>query len=173
MSASSAQSSVIKISTAISTPAIVMLNDALSMELSVVDRYLRLAAYCRAAGIKGLTAHYEGEITEELGHASSLLDRIIALGGTPDVHRMDMTSRIPVPMDIVEILKQDLEIEREAMRSYAQRISTCIANNEHSARKLFEEIYEEEFEAVGWCEQQLDMIQMIGLPAYLQIQMKA
>ena len=64
---------------------IAALQQALSMELTAVQQYLLHAHVLDDWGLDKLAAKMREEMQEELGHAGQFIDRILYLGGTPEV----------------------------------------------------------------------------------------
>ena len=64
---------------------IASLQQALSMELTAVQQYLLHAHVLDDWGLDKLAAKMREEMQEELGHAGQFIDRILYLGGTPEV----------------------------------------------------------------------------------------
>jgi len=72
------------------------LNEALNRELSTIIRYMLQGSMIKGRQNQSLRAMYREEVTDEIGHAQYLADKIVMLGGTPKVSP-DLT---PPPDDV-------------------------------------------------------------------------
>src|SRR5262249_39679586 len=94
------------------------LNHDLAGEYQAVLMYTHFAAKLTGPYRKELRALFQGEITDELGHAQFLADKIATLGSEPT------TEPRPVPQadDPREMLEQALATEIQAIKDYSERI---------------------------------------------------
>jgi bacterioferritin len=69
------------------------LQQALSMELTATHQYLLHAHVLEDWGLDRLATKMNGEVQEELGHASRFIDRILFLNGDPVVTEAKPTKR--------------------------------------------------------------------------------
>jgi len=99
------------------------LNHDLAGEYQAVLMYTHFAAKLTGPYRKELRALFQAEITDELGHAQFLADKIATLGSEPT------TEPRPVPQaeDPREILEQALVTEIQAIKDYAERIEQAEA----------------------------------------------
>lgn len=93
------------------------LNDDLANELAAIIQYTTYAAKVTGPTRPQLADFFNSEISDELGHAKFLANKIVALGGEPT------TTPAPVkPAETnQEMLEAVLEAERKAVKGYAQR----------------------------------------------------
>lgn len=94
------------------------LNEDLAGELQAVIMYLHYSATLTGPYRKELRALFQAEITDELGHAQFLSDKMAALGGQPT------TTPRPVPDAHTPraMLLNVLEAEKQAIADYKQRV---------------------------------------------------
>jgi bacterioferritin len=103
-----------------------LLNEALATEIVCVLRYRR--HYFMAGGIhsKGIADEFMAHSNEELGHADQIAERIVQLGGEPDLAPDSLTSRSHAEYvagkTLVGMIKEDLVAERIAIDSYREMI---------------------------------------------------
>lgn len=90
------------------------LNDAMNREVTTFLRYLLQAASIKGAQWNSVRSMYQEEVKDEVGHAQYLADKIVMLGGTPEL-RPDLT---PPPNDVREMLKHDIEEEKIDVNGY-------------------------------------------------------
>jgi bacterioferritin len=144
------------------------LNQALTVELTAINQYFCQAKMCMNWGYHKLgKKHYE-ESMGEMKHAEKLIDRILFLEGVPEIARYDV---IRVGTNVKEQFENDLKLEMSGVNHYNRAIDLCIRVKDGGSRELLETILIESEEHVDWLEQQLHLIDQVGLPNYLQEQM--
>lgn len=94
------------------------LNEDLAGELQAVVMYLHYSATLTGPYRQELRNLFQSEITDELGHAQFLSDKIAALGGTPTTNPRP----IPEARDAREMLLRVLDAEKQAIRDYKRRV---------------------------------------------------
>jgi bacterioferritin len=125
------------------------LNDALATELVCVLRYRR--HYFMAKGIhsKGIAGEFLAHSNEEQGHADSLAERIVQLGGEPDFSPDGLTRRSHAEYvagaTLTDMIKEDLVAERIAIDSYREMVQ-YLGTKDTTTRRLMEEILAKEEE---------------------------
>ncbi len=94
---------------------------------------------------------FEEHAGEELKHAEWLVDRIIQLGGTPVVSPNEWINvakckySAPINVDVVTLLKENLEAERCAIGRY-QGICDLTEGKDHETYRVARKILKEEIE---------------------------
>lgn len=128
---------------------IALLNAALATEIVCVLRYKR--HYFMASGISSLSvkAEFLQHATEEQLHADQLADRIVQLGGEPNLSPEGMLKRSHSEYvegeSLLEMITEDLIAERIAIDSYLEMI-TYVGTDDPTTRKLLEVILAQEEE---------------------------
>jgi bacterioferritin len=132
------------------TTAIKVLNDALATEIVCVLRYKR--HYFMAKGIHAapVAAEFLEHATDEQAHADRISERIVQLGGAPNLSPEGLLTRshteyVDAGDDLLEMIKENLVAERIAVDSYRE-IATYFAAFDTTTRKMIEEIQAEEEE---------------------------
>ena len=97
------------------------LNKALSFELAGIIQYSQHSYLVTGTEREIFRGFFRGQAEEAQKHAEVLGDKIVALGGIPAVE----PAIIRQSTDIKEMLKQDLELEREAIAAYMAAWSSC------------------------------------------------
>ena len=97
------------------------LNKALSFELSAVIQYSQHSYLVTGLEREVYKEYFRDQSGEAQDHAEFLGDKIVALGGIPTVE----PGMIRQSTDLTEMLKQDLELEREAMSAYMAAWRSC------------------------------------------------
>jgi len=147
---------------------IVLLNDVLTGELTAINQYFLHARMCQNWGYKKLGELIRKESISEMMHAQKLLDRVLFLGGVPNVQRL---GKVTIGETVKEMLHCDLAVENEAIPRLNAGIEQCRVAGDNGTRLLLEEILASEEEHVDWIEAQLELIQQIGEANYLAQQL--
>ena len=145
------------------------LNETLKNELTAVNQYWLHYRMLDNWGVKRLAEFERHESIDEMKHADRLSARILFLEGLPN---FQMLGRLRVGENVEEILRADLELEREAVTQLKGAIAHAESARDFVSRDLFSDILENEEEHVDMLEQQFDMIEQMGLQNYIQLQSK-
>jgi len=145
------------------------LNDTLRNELTAVNQYWLHYRMLDNWGVARLAEFERHESIDEMKHADRLAERILFLEGLPN---FQMLGRLRVGENVEEILKADLELEREAVEQLRGAIAHAESVRDFVSRDLFSDILENEEEHVDKLEQQFDMIEQMGLQNYIQLSSK-
>lgn len=141
------------------------LDDLLTDELTSADLYLYFSRHLRDQGYVRLYERLAHEADDEMLHAKQLVERIILLGGDPNVlRRRDK----PTPKDPKAILEESLEYELEVAKKLNEAIRVCDEKGDAGSRMILDQLLSDtEDDHVDWLEAQLHLIEQIGLEAYL------
>ncbi|HQU84648.1 MAG TPA: ferritin-like domain-containing protein [Pyrinomonadaceae bacterium] len=101
------------------------LNKALSFELAGVIQYSQHSYLVTGLEREVYKGFFRDMAEEAQDHAEKLGDKIVALGGIPTVE----PAMIRQSTDLKEMLKQGLELEREAMAAYMTAWASCDDND--------------------------------------------
>jgi len=93
------------------------LNVDLANEYGAVIQYTYSAAVVSGLYRPALKPFFEKEITDELGHALYLSEKIKALGGTPTTEVVN----VPQPTDVKQLLEAVRSSEADTVKRYEQR----------------------------------------------------
>ena len=145
------------------------LNDTLKNELTAVNQYWLHYRMLDNWGVRRLAEFEREESIDEMKHADRLAERILFLEGLPN---FQMLGRLRVGENVEEILRSDLELEREAVTQLKDAIAHAETVRDYVSRDLFSDILENEEEHVDTLEKQFDMIARMGLQNYIQLQSK-
>jgi bacterioferritin len=97
------------------------LNQALSIELAGVIQYSQHSYLVTGTDREVFKKFFREQAEEAQDHAEILGDKIVALGGIPTVE----PGMIRQSTDLKEMLKQDLELEREGIAVYMAAWASC------------------------------------------------
>jgi bacterioferritin len=129
--------------------AIKVLNEALATEIVCVLRYKR--HYFMAKGIHSgpVAEEFLEHAGEEQQHADLISERIVQLGGAPNLSPDGLLSRSHSEYvegsDLIDMIKEDLVAERIAIDSYRE-IAAFFAPFDATTRRMIEEIQAKEEE---------------------------
>jgi bacterioferritin len=144
-----------------------VLNDVLCAELTAINQYFIHAMMCKNWHYQKLAEHSRKESVEEMGHAQSVMERILYLDGVPNMQKY---SKVSVGQTLPEQHAFDLELEKLAVERLNQGVALCVEKGDNGTRVLLEKILVDEEEHIDWLEAQLLQIREMGLPNYLAIQ---
>ena len=148
---------------------IATLNHLLAGELAARDQYFIHARMYENWGYKRLFERIWHEMHDETEHADWLIRRILFLDGTP---QMVPAAPLKIGANVPEMLKNDLSVEYQVVADLKQAIARCEAAADYVTREGLEKMLDDtEEDHAHWLEQQLGMIDMIGLKNYLQSQL--
>lgn len=147
---------------------IVLLNEVLTGELTAVNQYFLHAKMCANWGLSKLAAKVRAESIDEMRHAEQLIDRILYLGGVPNVQRL---GKVNIGETVPEQFACDLAVELEAIPRLNEGIALCREVGDNGTRALLEGILVSEEEHLDWLEAQLELIDRLGVQNYLAQQL--
>ncbi len=144
-----------------------LLNEALRNELTAVNQYWLHYRLLDHWGIARLADFERHESIDEMKHADQLSERILYLDGLPNFQAL---GRLRIGESVEEILRADLELEREALVQLKEAIAHCETVRDYVSRDLFARILANEEEHVDTIDKQFDMIERMGIQNYVQLQ---
>lgn len=118
------------------------LNKDLEWEYAAAIQYVQHAATINGAQFDSIQKELLIHAQEEMQHAVMLSEQIDYLGGTPtvDVEKRGLSS------NSLEMLKQDLKGEENAIARYKERIGQAESLKEYGLRRVLEDILIQEEE---------------------------
>ena len=140
------------------------LNDALTLELSVVNQYFLHARMLDNWGFPKLGKVFYDLSIDEMKDADTLISRVLFFEGHPNVQRL---LAIRVGEDAEEMLRLALEGEIAAVAQYNAAAQECHDLGDHGTASLFEEMVLDEEKHADWFEAQLDAVERVGAQRYL------
>lgn len=144
------------------------LQKLLAGELAARDQYFSHSRMCEDWGLSKLSAHYDHERQEEGQHANAIIQRLLFLGGVPDLNQQD---QLNVGHDVVSMLKNDLALEYHVSKALKAALQLCEQEQDYITREMLRtQLSDTEEDHAYWLEKQLRLIDLIGLQNYLQSQ---
>jgi len=128
---------------------IAMLQTALATELTCVLRYRQHHFVVKSPNSIGVKNEFLEHAIEEQQHADQLAERIVQLGGTPDMNPATFAARSDAEYvagtEMRQMLTENLVAERIAVQAYTEMIH-AIGESDPTTRRLLEEILAKEEE---------------------------
>ena len=116
-------------------------------------------------GISDMAKVWRKESIEEMQHADRITDRVIFLGGFPNMQVLDP---LRIGQNVKEVIDCDLAAEMSARALYEEAATHCHSVKDYVSRALFEKLMMDEEQHIDFLETQLDLINRIGLELYTQ-----
>jgi bacterioferritin len=146
-----------------------LLNEILTAELTAINQYFIHAKMCANWGFERLAKKKREESIEEMHDADRLIERILYLGGTPNLQRLNP---VRVGEDAIEQHRLDLQLEIDAVARYNRGVALAREKGDNGTKELLEHHLKSEESSVDWLEAQLYLVEQVGVQAYLAEQMK-
>lgn len=145
------------------------LNGLLAMELAAMDQYFIHSQMYQDWGLHKLYERIAHEFDDEKGHATALIERMLFLEGTPDMVTRD---GFKVGTDVKSMLESDLRVENEVAERLKAAIALCEEERDYTTRDTLVPLLDDtEMDHAYWLEQQLGLIERLGMENYIQSQM--
>ena len=141
-----------------------LLNDALTLELTVINGYFLEARMLDNWGFSRLGKAFYDLSIDEMKDADSLISRILLFDGHPNLQKL---GAVQVGEDAQEMLRLGLEGELAAVAQFNAGAKECHDLGDHGTAAVFEEMVRDEENHVDWFESQLDAIKRVGAQQYL------
>ncbi|HEU4684406.1 MAG TPA: ferritin-like domain-containing protein [Nitrospira sp.] len=126
-----------------------LLNEALATELVCTLRYKRHYFMAQGINSESVKAEFLEHAKEEQKHADSIAERIVQLGGRPNLSPEGLLDRshsqYAEGTSLEDMIKEDLIAERIAIDSYRQIIE-FLGGDDPTTRRLLEEVTAKEEE---------------------------
>jgi bacterioferritin len=132
-----------------------LLNEDLSREYQAIIAYTIYSQTIKGAAFNNIATELEGHASEELSHAILLARQIDYLNGTP----VSVPKEVKTSDKAEEMLRFDLENERETIRNYRERIRQADAMGEFALGEVLRRIIEQEQDHL------LDLADALGVDA--------
>ena len=117
-----------------------MLNDALATETVCVLRYKRHYFMAQGLNSESVKEEFKEHADEEQGHADRIAERIVQLGGEPDLNPASLTARSHSEYvegtSLVDMIRENLVAERIAIESYREIVQYLDGKDPTSHRMM-------------------------------------
>jgi len=139
------------------------LNKALRSELTAVSQYWLHYRLQEDWGYGRIAAKSRAESIEEMHHADRLIERIIFLGGHPNLQKLDP---LRIGQNLRETLDSDLAAEHDARTLYIEARDHCESVGDYVSKNLFETLIADEEGHIDFLETQIDLFDDLGSGRY-------
>ena len=137
-------------------------------ELAARDQYFAHGRMYQDWGLHKLYERLDHEMQEEIQHADAIIQRMLFLEAQPDLSDL---ADINVGSTVPDMMQNDLDFEYRVTAALREAIAVCEAEGDYQTRQvLLPILHDTEEDHAHWLEQQLGLIDKIGLPNYLQAQ---
>ena len=144
------------------------MNELLAGELAARDQYFIHSRMYAEWGFNKLFERLNHEMAEETEHAEQFVRRILMLEDTPTM----VPTGLNIGSDLVSMLKADLNTELEVRDALKKGIRLCEEKQDYVTRDIMvKQLSDTEEDHAHWLEQQLRLIEMMGLENYKQSQL--
>ena len=147
-----------------------LLNEVLLGELTAINQYFLHAKMCQNWRYERLYEKIRHESIDEMKHADWLIERILFLEGLPNLQKL---GKLNIGQTVVEMLNNDLGIERVAIPLLNKGIDQCRQAGDNGTEDLLKKILVSEEEHIDWLEAQLDQVKQVGEALYLSQQIRS
>ena len=144
---------------------IALLNEQLTAELTAINQYFLHARMQENWGLTVLAKHTRAESIDEMRHAELLTDRILFLDGLPNYQKL---LALRIGETVKEMFECDMKVEVEAIERLRAGIEYMRSIGDVTSARIFEGILQDEEHHVDYLETQLDLLNRLGEPLYLQ-----
>lgn len=137
-------------------------------ELAARDQYFTHARTYRDWGLEKLYQHAIHEMEHETQHADAIMERMLFLEAQPDLSEK---APMQIGTDVPSMLRADLAKEYQVVADLREAIAVCEAEQDYVTRDMLRQQLEDtEMDHAHWLEQQLGLIEKVGLANYIQSQ---
>ena len=143
------------------------LNEALKGELTAINQYFLHARMLEDWGFEKRGKEEYEESIEEMRHADRLIQRILLLGGLPNLQDL---GKLYIGQNLKEVIECDLRLELEGIEHYRRAVRICEDAHDYVSRDLLIHILEDEEEHQDKNKTELDLIGKIGIENFSQSQ---
>ena len=144
------------------------LNQLLCNEITAGNQFILHSRMLNNWGIEKLgKLEYEASM-DEMNHADAVIKRILFLEGVPNVQKI---GRIQIGLSVKEVIEADLSCEMINFNDLKKFAAKAEELQDYGSRDLFVSILKSEEEHIDWLENQLELIERVGIQNYTQSQM--
>jgi bacterioferritin len=155
---------------AVSPRIVELLNDALTLELTVTNGYFLHARMLDNWGLSRLGKVFHDISIDEMRDSDKLISRILMFDGHPNLQKLNA---IQVGENAEEMLRLALDGEKAAVAQFNASAQECHALGDHGTASTFEEMVRDEEKHADWFEGQIDALERVGIQQYLAQQIDA
>ena len=144
------------------------LNGLITTELSAINQYFVHAKICDSRGLERVAHKLRESSMEEMRDVETLMDRVLLLGGLPNLQRMDA---FQVGENVVEMFQLHAALEQGAVDQLKVAIGSCDSEGDVGSGQLLRTMVAQEEAQLDWLTTQLELVELLGETAYLSQQL--
>jgi bacterioferritin len=145
------------------------LQEMLEEELGAINQYFLHNEMCENWGYEKLSERVKKVSIAEMKHAEELIERMLFLEGSPNLSELP---KLSIGKDVKQQLENDLALEHGAVAGYNEAIATCRKAGDNGTADFLKGILKQEEDHVDFFEEQLGLIEQLGLQNYLAQQLE-
>ena len=145
------------------------LQEMLEEELGALNQYFLHGEMCENWGYELLSKRVKKLSINEMKHAEELIERMLFLEGTPNLSELP---KLNIGKDVKQQLQNDLALEHGAVTGYNEAIATCRKAGDNGTADFLKGILADEEAHVDFFEEQLGLLEQIGMQNYLAQQLE-
>jgi len=136
-----------------------LLNGLISTELTATNQYFVHAKLCQHWGYERLAHRFRESSMEEMRDIEELMDRVLQLGGIPNLQRQHPFS---VGERVVEQLQLSQTLESGAVDQLREGIANCQGTGDTVTEDMLRKMLTEEEEQLNWLDAQIALLESLG-----------
>jgi bacterioferritin len=145
------------------------LQEMLEEELGAINQYFLHNEMCENWGYERLSKLIKKVSISEMKHAEEIIERMLFLEGAPNLSELP---KLNIGKDVKQQLENDLALEHGAVTGYNEAIATCRKAGDNGTADFLKGILAQEEGHVDFFEEQLGLIEQLGMPNYLAQQLE-
>jgi bacterioferritin len=146
-----------------------LLNGLLTTELRAINQYFLDSKLAEHWGFEHLAQRFRDDSFEEMRDAEKLMDRILLLGGLPNLQRMDPFA---TGETVAEQFVAAQELETKAIEQLRDAIQEAEKSGDEGTALMLRTMIPEEEGQLDWLTTQLELIDRLGDANYLAQQIR-
>jgi len=146
-----------------------VLQEMLEEELGAISQYFLHNEMCENWGYERLSKQVKKLSINEMRHAEELIERMLFLEGMPSLSELP---KLNIGKEVKQQLENDLALEHGAVKGYNEAIATCRNAGDNGTADFLKGILADEERHVDFFEEQLGLIDQIGLQNNLAEQLE-
>jgi bacterioferritin len=146
-----------------------VLQDMLEEELGAINQYFLHNEMCENWGYDRLSKGIKKVSISEMEHAEEIIERMLFLEGMPNLSELP---KLNIGKNVKQQLENDLALEVGAVAGYNEAIATCRKAGDNGTADFLKGILTQEEGHVNFFEENLSLIEQVGLQNYLAQQLE-